>query len=280
MLVGATRPAAAHGEQIEAEIGVADRLGAGRRRHRFGDQDAAAPGSAHARARSMASADSSSWSCRTRTSETFRRRPAAGRPEIAAKTLHAAGEAGAASRVSARSATGADRTASGAVWARGGRRRRRTRLRRRRCRAGSAWRRAGVQHIFGDQRLRARHQVAIGGVASARPTSRQRRITWSMARVGPEGGEPCGRFAAQQRHGIGKVGVEQRVMLDEIGDRGVAEQGRPEVGERETVVGRASQRASAPRRRAQPARRLDIEPSSPTSAAAGGAPPATRTRRA
>ena len=40
-LVDTTRPATAHREQVEAEVGVAHRLGARRAGHRFGEQQRA-----------------------------------------------------------------------------------------------------------------------------------------------------------------------------------------------------------------------------------------------
>ena len=98
--------------------------------------------------------------------------------------------------------------------------------------AGPTGERQRIEHVRRDQRLGGCHQPAIGG-----HRFRVDRRGASPIGIGPVAGEPSrSGLAAQQRDRVGQIGVEHGVMLDHQGDRRVADQRRPEIGEREPTV--------------------------------------------
>ena len=93
--------------------------------------------------------------------------------------------------------------------------------------AAVAAERIGGQDLGGDHRLRRRHQGAVVG-------DRVRRggVGPGRARVGPVAHQLglAGR-AAQQRHGVGEIGVEQGVMLDHRRDARIVDDGRTQLAQ-------------------------------------------------
>ena len=211
------------------------------------------------RAPQQISAESSSWSCSTRTNETTsapcgqriaresRRRTRDTRRKAALFASAARG-----SRHDGRQIE--QHQVERGAGARRPRRGKRLRRRRRRARRGAARRR----------RRRARPRRPAPATATsirrkAHRRARPRRLPAAHRRAGvphrARSAADCVVVSPRSNAtGSREIVVEQRVVLDEGGDGGIAEHRGAEIGERKAAVAGRARRASAPPRRAAAAR--------------------------
>jgi hypothetical protein len=191
--------------------------------HRLGQQQRAARAPAPRAPRAAGHARASSWSCTTRTSVAMsapwaadRRQEAAAdglarcaRP-LLAKALRAraatAGRSNSTScRCGARSATAQERALATADIQQ----------------AAVVLQRVGVQDFVGHQRLRGRHQRAVGATRRSAPAC------WRRRRASTVPAARCAGFAAQQGDRVGQVGIQRAVVFHHRGNRGLPTMGAP-----------------------------------------------------
>ena len=107
----------------------------------------------------------------------------------------------------------------------------------------------GVERFLRDHRLRRRHEGAVRA-----DLLRRERFGRVPIRIGPIIGELAALFLAQQRHGIGEIGVKQRLVFDDRERRAIAGEGGAEQTEpvfRAASLGKAQRSGrleQAPRR--------------------------------
>ena len=113
----------------------------------------------------------------------------------------------------------------------------------------------GVEHRFRDERLRARHQFAVGAGAIG---VRLRRVLIRDVRpiggIGPESRQGGLVFSPQQRDGIAEIAVEKIMMRDKRRNRRIADHRGAEIVERETVVRQCAQKPERRRGFEKPSR--------------------------
>ncbi len=210
-----------HRPQVEAEIGVADRRGTGRGRHRLGEQQGAARGQRRV-SRCQQCRDNGVVMVMDNANQADQIMPAGQRID---------GEAAGDGRQARIGDAGDDRRQvehgrrqpRRAVEGRGGEHPLPPADVEQPAVAADV---IGREHRRRDPRLRCGHQRRVGGDA---------------LRIGGGVGPVAGQAAAspsQQRHGIGEVGVEETVVRDHLGDAGVAEQRRARAAERPALADR------------------------------------------
>ena len=116
----------------------------------------------------------------------------------------------------------------------------------------------GVENVLGDEWLRSRHEIAIGGGLSALrfelPAGFRGFLdlgsgTRPIAGVRPEAGQVRVGLPAQESHGVFEIGVEQIVVIDEGGDRRIAVHRSAEIVQRERDRPAVRAKAARTRRR-------------------------------